>query len=108
MNRGTRTERSGPLMAVDYVLAQVPADQLQVDDRILMPRGGTRIVGQLQHWDRWDGQRMVTVIDTDRRGLAARESWWLFTVERWPDELAEPERRIGPLPAGQPWPEDCF
>lgn len=51
-------------------------------------RSRVRRVGRVEVWDRWDGARMVTVIDTDGWGLAAREVSFPLLVLGWTDGAA--------------------
>lgn len=69
------------MTAVRYGHTSRRADQIPPGDLICPPRGPIRRVAQTEHWTRWDGCQMVTLVDVNGRGFAAREAGWLYRVE---------------------------
>lgn len=65
-----------------YAYSTKPAGQIIPGDLIAPARGAIRRIAQTDHWTRWDGAQMVTLIDVNGRGFAAREAGWLYRVER--------------------------
>lgn len=69
------------MTAIRYGYSRKPARDIVPGDLVAPARGAIRRIAQAEHWQRWDGADMVTLIDTNGRGFAAREASWLYRVE---------------------------